>query len=57
MVQLYSAASPFTPAITAFVTPNADGTLVISAYAEAKNVTDWTRVLAVRSGMLLLPGS
>ena len=26
MVQLYSAASPFTPAITAFVTPNADGT-------------------------------
>lgn len=34
-------------------TPNADGTLVISAYAEAKNVTDWTRVLAVRVTVML----
>ncbi|PRD66884.1 hypothetical protein C6P64_01775 [Malikia granosa] len=29
-------------------TPNADGILVITAYTEASNVTDWTRVLAVR---------
>uniref|UniRef100_UPI0039810592 PilW family protein n=1 Tax=Salmonella sp. s59944 TaxID=3159720 RepID=UPI0039810592 len=34
-------------------TPNADGTLVISAYAEARNVTDWTRVLAVRVTVIL----
>lgn len=34
-------------------TPNADGTLVISAYAEARNVTDWTRILAVRVTVLL----
>ena len=29
-------------------TPNADGTLVITAYVEASHVSDWTRVLAVR---------
>lgn len=34
-------------------TPNADGTLVISAYVEANNVTDWTRVLAVRVTVML----
>lgn len=34
-------------------TPNADGTLVISAYVEARNVTDWTRVLAVRVTVML----
>jgi len=28
--------------------PNADGTLVINAYATASNVSDWSRVLSVR---------
>ncbi len=33
--------------------PNADGTLVITSYAEASQVTDWARVLAVRVTMML----